>query len=272
MPESFQSEPDRQSGSLSPDAVREKLIGLGENSVRKSYYPQLQEKIRALESKQQELMETVRNLEERETELERAIIEKNVLLREVHHRVKNNLQIIGSLLNLGSDTHETKRRIEAIATVYNLLLQEGHYADLDLRQLLRTVCDNLWLEFNRPDVIVTYELTSTELVVDMDRAVPFTLIVSELVNNALSHGCRDSGGTIRVGLAAAVRGDGEEAKNCLWVEDNGPGLAKNTSSGKEKLGLTLVDMLARQLKASWKLESGQAGQGVRVSLFFPDCC
>ena len=70
-----------------PEEIRTRIIGLGASSARKSYYPQLQEKIRDLERKQLDLMDLVRTLEERETMLEQTVEEKNTLLREVHHRV-----------------------------------------------------------------------------------------------------------------------------------------------------------------------------------------
>jgi len=280
MPEFSRSDPPDDDGLSQSDSVRERIIGLGEGSVRKSYYPQLQEKIRALEAKQRELMAMVGSLKERESELEGLVSEKNVLLREVHHRVKNNLQIIGSLLSLGSDSlmteaeirrfSDTRRRIDTIALVYTQLLNEERFSDLETAQLVRSVGDSLYLEAGLPLVEFSYSLEPSGLMLNMDKAVPFALLVSELISNALHHGCPEGRGRIIVSLKRDRGHVQGRVTELLCIQDSGPGLPKySTEAEGHTMGLKLVDMLAHQLKAEWSLETGSSGFGLRALFWMP---
>lgn len=256
------------------EAVRERIIGLGSGSARKSYYPQLKEKIRDLEAKQLELMETVRTLEERESELERLVDEKEALLKEVHHRVKNNFQIVGSLLNLGlgiaSSSAEarafakTKRRIDVMAMVYGRLLATESFAELELCSLARSVVNALFYEAELREVALAYDLSCVDLRLDVERAIPFALILAEAAGNALEHAYPEGRGELAISLGFARDAPGSVR---LAVEDDGPGprsggLPRSDSS----LGLTLIDALAAQLKAAWRYERRAAGPGLRFVL------
>jgi two-component sensor histidine kinase len=255
-------------------AVRERIIGLGSGSARKSYYPQLKEKIRDLEAKQLELMDTVRTLEERESELERLVDEKEALLKEVHHRVKNNFQVISSLLNLGlglAGSNEeaaafakTKRRIDTMAMVYGQLLAAESFAELELCSLVRNVVNALFYEAGLRDVKLSYDLSCLDLHLSVERAIPLALILAEAASNAFEHAYPSGEGVLAVRLGFAAEAPGTVR---LVVEDDGPG----PSSGglpepDSSLGLTLIEALAAQLKAFWRYERRSEGPGLRFVL------
>lgn len=265
------------SPSPEPDdarAVRERIIGLGSGSASKSYYPQLKEKIRDLEAKQLELMDTVRTLEERESELERLVDEKEALLKEVHHRVKNNFQVIGSLLNLGlglAGSNEeaaafakTKRRIDTMAMVYGQLLAAESFAELELCSLVRNVVNALFYEAELRDVELSYDLSCLDLHLSVERAIPLALILAEAASNALEHAFPTGGGKLAVRLGFANDAPGTIR---LAVEDDGPGpRSGGLPEPDSSLGLTLIEALAAQLKALWRYERRGEGPGLRFVL------
>ncbi|MFH2112945.1 MAG: sensor histidine kinase [Spirochaetota bacterium] len=265
-----------------PEEIRDRIIGLGAGSARKNYYPQLQEKIRDLELKQQELMDLVRTLEERETMLEQLVDEKNALLKEVHHRVKNNFQIMGSLLNLGLDAVssesealafvKTKRRLDSMALVYGQLLQAEHFSEVDLRGLVTQVVNSLYNDARLPGVELLYGMACPDLYQDVDRAIPLTLIVTEVASNAFDHAFPDGKGRLRVRLTEGTVDEADEsgqARHLLEIADDGCGFPGGTMpSLNSSLGLTLIDSLATQLKASWSYGPGMEGRGLGFRLTF----
>ena len=261
------------------DEIRTRIIGLGAGSARKSYYPQLQEKIRDLESKQLELMDLVRTLEEREAMLEQAVDEKNALLREVHHRVKNNFQIIGSLLNLGlgavANNAEarpflvTKQRLDTMAMVYGHLLQADRFSDVNLYELVIQLVDALKCDTDRPGIELSYGMDCADFYVDIEQAIPLALIVNEVASNSFCHAFPDGHGKLTVRIAAVAQDENGGKCRLFELEDNGcgfPGGVMPALSGS--LGLTLIDSLASQLNAIWRYQPGTDDRGLRFSLYF----
>lgn len=266
-------------GEHDAEAKRARIIGLGEGSARKSYYPQLQEKIRDLESKQIKLMDTVRTLEERESELELLVEEKNLLLKEVHHRVKNNFQIIGSLLNLGLGAapseleadafNRTKRRIDTMGMVYGQLLQADRFADVDLCELITQLVNVLYYEANKPSIELAFDMNCPDLYLDVDRAIPLALIVGEATSNALDHAFPDDRGRISVRIKEDVRIEGGMSSHLVELCDDGRGFEGGTMPAHgASLGLTLIDLLSSQLKARYAFDTPPGGKGTRFSLYF----
>ncbi|HAE20870.1 MAG TPA: sensor histidine kinase [Spirochaetaceae bacterium] len=272
------SSPEHSEGS-DAEAQRAKIIGLGAGSARKSYYPQLQEKIRDLESKQLTLMDTVRTLEERESELELLVEEKNLLLKEVHHRVKNNFQIIGSLLNLGLGSisseleaaafSRTKRRIDTMGMVYGQLLQADRFADVDLCELVTQLVNALYYDAGKPSVELAFDMSCPDLFLDVDRAIPLALIVSEAASNSFDHGFPDGRGRLRVSLKEGAREESGTLYHLVELCDDGPGFdIGGLPPPGSSLGLMLIDLLASQLKALYAFDTPPGGKGTRFSLFF----
>ena len=205
---------------------------------------------------------------QRQGQLETALHEREIFLKEIHHRVKNNLQLVSSMLHLQADAVENEEvrkaflpaqnRVRAIALLYGQLLQSGQMADVQLDSYLRAVTDTLATLNLQVDV----RLQAEPVTLHIDRAIPCGLIVNELVTNSIEHafpGGRD--GTVTVGLQR-----GPEAQLILSVQDNGVGLPQTPLRvGKPSLGLELVNALAAQLGGS---VSFAGGAGTRVEIRF----
>jgi two-component sensor histidine kinase len=206
-----------------------------------------------------------------EAALRRAVTEREALLKELHHRVKNNLQVIMSLLEMQADTAahpealsslaEARHRVAAIAAMHELLYQTGAFSEIDFSLYTRRLVAHV-VSFYQKDARVQVSVVGDDITVDLARAVPIGLLLNELVSNACKHAfAGDSDGEIEIRLQAVETGIQ------LQVRDTGLGLPAGfdhrTSS---TLGLQLVDMLAKQLGGSVSFESTG---GTTVHLFVP---
>jgi PAS domain S-box-containing protein len=182
------------------------------------------------------------------SERKQAETQQRVLVRELNHRVKNNMQMLQSLLRMS--TRQTKddearkvledatNRIAAMAAAQQVLYGSTAANRFSAAEFLDAVCEAAQQAFP-PNLKIVREVASGEL--DNDDAMPLALILNELLTNAAKYGCDGRGESqIRVGLA---NGDGFE----LYVEDDGPGFDLQSVSGRSS-GLKLVQLLARQLR------------------------
>lgn len=211
------------------------------------------------------LLATNANLEalvrDRTQHLNRALAEKTAYFREVHHRVKNNLQIISSLARLqerhGESSDTLERRIQAMALVHELLYARAEATDLDVADYVIRLCSALEGASGYRN---TCHVTAEKAPIDLERAVPFALILSEAVSNAYKH-ARPSGDRLRIDVHFRREG----GDYVLTVSDNGAE-AVATKSGKRGFGNKLVTALAQQLWGEVQLGSGA---GAAFSLRFP---
>lgn len=211
-------------------------------------------------------------LERREAELYRALADKELLLREMNHRVKNSLQLIASMLSLpgvhSTDPElrrhlaEARTRVLTVARVHERLYRTDRIASVEFAQYLRDLCDEIAAtlpEGKRHSLVVDAE--PGEL--PMAQAVPFALIANELVTNAVKYAYPDgSGGVIKVHF-----GWGANGGRRLEVIDHGIGLPKGfdlETSGS--LGMRLVRALAQQLRGRLEIERGMPGVRFAVSI------
>lgn len=205
--------------------------------------------------------------------LRESIREKEAMLQEIHHRVKNNLQVITSLLNLQAERIkepsarsvflESQNRVRAMALVHETLYGSESLARVELPRYLGRLCDSLLQTFGGNDrVYLERDIDPIEL--DLDRALPIGLITSELVSNALKYAFpSDQKGLIRVVLK-----DGGNSDYLLIVSDNGVGLPKDFDpESLSSLGLYLVRVLTRQIRAT--LEIGRDQVGTTFTLRLP---
>jgi PAS domain S-box-containing protein len=209
-----------------------------------------------------------------EAELRNALRVKEALLKEVHHRVKNNLQVISSLLRLegarmqGSESKgvlvEMRNRIRSMAILHETLYRSDNLALVDLSVYLRQVATQLIRSQTSNQRMPELHLKLESLAVDIDRAIPCGLILNELISNVLKHAFPEG----RTGsIIASLHPEKAGGFWLLSVEDNGIGfpagfdLAKTTS-----LGLQLVDDLSRQIQGSMALHSSA---GSRIEIRFP---
>ena len=193
--------------------------------------------------------------------------EKELLLKEIHHRVKNNLQVISSLLDLQtrniedqgalSAIEDGQNRVKAMALIHQKLYQNEDIGTISFEEYSRQLIGQIASLFpHGSDVQVEVDKSDAQL--DIDTAVPLGLILNELLTNAYKYGFASlpSGqGKIRVSLAP----QSEEGSYLLTVKDNGPGLPEDFEIRRAKsLGLRLVRRLSRQLygKADYSYEGG----------------
>lgn len=206
--------------------------------------------------------------------LENALREKTVLLNELHHRVKNNLQIIASLLNLQAShagdprleamLNESQSRVKAMALTHQLLYERKDYSRVDLGEYLERLIQLLIGSYRTESKRITLRCTHPEapLYLDLERAIPCGLVANELVTNSFKHAFPNAqSGEIIVDLQAL-----EDQQAVLVVADNGIGLPEGFSlESVTSLGLQLVPLLVDQLGG---VLAAEAGQGARFVLRF----
>lgn len=200
---------------------------------------------------------------ESEAQLRAAVTEKEVLLKEIHHRVKNNLQVISSLLNLQAEYMDdpqaldafadSQYRIKSIALVHEHLYQSENLAQIDFGKYLHHLVNDLLRSYGHRARAVSVQINISEpanptqaIWLDIQTALPCGLIVQELVSNALKHAFPNGrAGQIWVELQA------NEPELVLRVSDDGLGLPKDLAFQQtESLGLQLVNMLTLQLNGN----------------------
>lgn len=202
--------------------------------------------------------------------LERSLAEKSVLLREVHHRVKNNLQIVASLLRLnegsssGDPLHAAEHRIGSIALVHDVLTRSEDLAHVDLSTYVEALVENLRDCVGIPGRDITLEHACDPIELALDAAVPVGLVLNEAISNALEHAFPHGSGSVRV---EGRRADGGEV--ALTVRDDGCGLPASVDPAHPRtLGLQLIRELCQQVGGRVAIRSAP-GEGVRVHLTLP---
>ena len=345
------------------DSIREKIIGLGEQSIRKSYYPELQQRISELERFRALLDETndaiflsevssgkfadfnnsaceqlgyspqklsemsvqdiissgeiegmkhivdnlvegrqfknrltvetflkrqdnslinveinislvcfsdddyivmvARDITERkefENALKSSIKEKEVLIREIHHRVKNNMQIISSLLNLqkqyvhdeeaGNVLLESQNRVKSMAMIHEKLYQTQNFSEINFGDYITSLVDDLFSSYGSYSRRIKKKMIFDEIMLGLETAIPCGLIISELVTNTLKYAFPNQmEGEFRIEMYEI------DGFYHLIISDNGVGIPPNLNFEKtETLGLVLVDSLVNQLEGTVELE------------------
>jgi two-component sensor histidine kinase len=214
---------------------------------------------------------TIKNIEiEKQKEvIQTSLGEKETLLREIHHRVKNNLQIISSLLNIQSENisdpsvissiREGQSRVQAMSLIHQNLYQSEHLNNVDIENYLKQLVVYLSEMFAKEGKEVTVEVEANNINFDIDTAIPLGLIVNELVSNAYKYAFeQQDSGKIKIGIKALNDEDYE-----LHVDDDGKGLPSDFNPAKSKsLGLKLVNILSRQLRGKFSSESSKGASFV----------
>lgn len=192
-------------------------------------------------------------------QLQRTVRQKELLVREVQHRVANSLQLVSSFLMLQRralknpdarhDLEEASRRIHALAHIHRRLYSAGEEERVDFANYLREFCREL-VDATAPHTVTCSVAGPADLWLPQDKVVPLALIVNELVTNALEHGLsgRNDG---RITIALERRGDDRIA---LTASDNGTGLPDEFDpDAAQSLGLSIVRALTAQIKGSLQL-------------------
>ncbi|MCO5167966.1 MAG: PAS domain S-box protein [Planctomycetes bacterium] len=206
-----------------------------------------------------------------ETRLRSSLQEKEVLLKEIHHRVKNNLQIVSSMLNLQLEQlsdpkalelfKESQARVRSIALFHEKLYQSRDLARVDVAEYLRGLATGLFATYGVSPERIALAIEAEDVPLGVDAAISCGLIVNELVSNVLKHAFPDRAGRVRVRL----RREGDEV--ALEVEDDGVGIPEEVDlRAPGTLGLRLVCILTEQVRGRISLD--RRG-GARLSIRFP---
>jgi two-component sensor histidine kinase len=188
--------------------------------------------------------------------------QQEILLREVHHRIKNNLQIISSLLDIQAssveDPHiaemflDVQNRVISMALIHETLYQSGDLRMVNFGVYVRSLAEQIFRSYNVPRQRIALQIRADEVMLDTKQAVPCGLILNELVSNCLKHAFPDArGGEIRIELRADAA-----PRVTMIVRDTGIGFPAGVdSSHPQTLGLQLVHSLTEQLGGRLDVES-----------------
>ena len=198
--------------------------------------------------------------------------EKDLLLREIHHRVKNNLQVVSSLLRLQASAHEdpalshalqeAQERVQAIALIHQKLKHAPNISRLDLPAYVQSLVERLVRSYASVPALIDLQVQVTDVDIGPDAPVPFGLILNELVANALQHAFPPGeGGSLDIEIRPEVNG-----WISLRVADSGRGLPDAVELDRGGLGFQLVQALTEQLGGTLELERRR---GASFLLSFP---
>jgi len=212
------------------------------------------------------------DLEGLNTRLLGALQERDVLLREIHHRVKNNMQVIASLLSIQSNSvapelrpyfHDNMQRIRAMARIHESLYASDNLSQVDFASYLASLCDDLKRSFGAGERVAV-EIDGPALSFPIDTATPLGLLLSEVISNSLKHGYpNDATGRIRIGI------DVDEKTTTFVVRDDGAGIPPDLDLATDRsMGLRLIRILAQQLGATYAYERTVEG-GTLFRLVLP---
>ena len=196
------------------------------------------------------------------------MVEKELLLKEVHHRVKNNMQVISSLLNMQADAQEdlvlsnllgeSQQRIKSMSLIHESLYQSDDLLEINFEDYIRTLATGLCRFYTIPGVEVQLDIVVDEVALGLDTAVPCGLIINELISNALKHGFNDHSGRAAVIDVHFVKDQGQFR---LRISDNGAGLPKDFDLSRSgSMGMEIVDILTQQLEGSLSYQSNAGAQ------------
>jgi len=231
-----------------------------------------------------EIIRDVTDRKQAEEKIKTALDEKEVLLKETHHRIKNNLQIVSSLLNLQSVTttddltltmfKETQDRIRSIAFLHELLYQSENHEQIKLSLYVHKLVQNLMCSYGITKDLINLGYDVDDVLLEIDTAIPCGLVINELVSNTLKYAFPNVNNPdqnqikIENKIDISIRNNNENLVT-LTYSDNGIGLPPNIDIRDAKtLGLQLINALTEQLDGSLRYES-KSDFGTSFTISFP---
>ncbi len=219
-----------------------------------------------------ELLTARHNLYRSQAEIEIRIAEKETLLKELHHRVKNNLQTVSSLLSLQSKNtgnpelktmvKSSQNRIMAMALIHEMIYVRHNITAIEFRHYVRELTEYLIKSVESKDKTVEINIDMPEVKLDIDTAIPLGLLMNEVITNSLKYGVTENGkGAIDIRLRADI----DTNYYMLDISDNGIGFSKEVDFENAKsLGLQLIHNLTRQLQGSVQRMDTQRGTNYHI--------
>lgn len=254
------------------ELVRQKNIKLKEaNDEILRHQEIVRERSNQIESTNRELKEEIVERHRAEGQLKEALAEKEVLLKEIHHRVKNNLNVVASLLGLQSDLvvnakdrellQEAKNRVITMARIHEKLYQSKNLADIEFGDYIRGVATQLFHAYNYGNA--SLQISAEKIKFGVDTAIPCGLIINELISNSLKYAFPDGAhGMVFIEVRLTPSREYE-----VIVGDTGIGFPPSIDFRvTDTMGMTLITTLVRQLRGTIELESGN---GTKFIIRFP---
>lgn len=219
------------------------------------------------------VFEDITDRKRQEQQLKESLSEKEVLLKEVHHRVKNNMQVISSILNLQSSyirdpgalqmLRESQDRIKSMSFIHESLYQSATLSRVNFAEYVTNLSKNLYYSYVRPEGGIELNFDLDEVYLNLDTSIPCGLIINELLSNAMKYAFKGlNNGTITVKLKD------KQNKKELTISDDGVGLPKEYSvEDSETLGLQLVHTLVSQVGGTLSVSTEK---GTTFTLLFEE--
>ena len=219
----------------------------------------------------------VRDITERqqaEEHIRAALQEKEVLLKEIHHRVKNNMQVISSLLNLQAALlpdensrmmfRESRQRIRAMALIHERLYQSKNLMRIRFNEYVSPLVHDLYSSYGGPNPRIEFRFDIADVQLELDTAIPCGLIINELVSNAIKYAFPEGSGTVLIQLQRAPKHSYE-----LIIQDDGIGIPEDLEIVQlDSLGLQLVEGLVEE-QLDGVLDLDRDSPGTRWIIHFP---
>jgi two-component sensor histidine kinase len=209
-------------------------------------------------------------LEKKNLELERTISDKEILLKELHHRVKNNLQIVSSLLNLSDPNDQSlsellkssQNRIHALALLHENIYKSDNFKIIDVGKYIDRLVNDLKNAYSNWNIEMYIKYPGHPVFLEMNIISPLGLILNELITNCIKHAFDTSGLRI-ITISISM----EAGKTKLKIKDNGKGIPDNINlQNPSSLGLKLVRGLINQINASISYRSSDAGTEITIKI------
>lgn len=217
------------------------------------------------------LQKALTNNKEKNESLKTALEENKLIFNEIHHRVKNNLQLISSLIDIQSDNitdkkaykalMETKSRVYSIALIHQKLYQEDKIAKVNMRDYFTELIEQINVIHQETVSNVQYKLHIDDIEMELDTAVPLGLITNELLTNAFKHAFKKHSNPV---IEFNLETDKDNFK--LSFKDNGKGIPEGTLENSKGFGIQLMNMLVSQLHG--ELESQNTPNGLLTTVKF----
>ena len=203
--------------------------------------------------------EDITKLKQSEIKIKKSLDEKETLLREIHHRVKNNLQIIASLLHLQESTvndgelanilKESESRVKSMAIVYDKLYQSPNFTDINFKKYIEKLVYDILYTYGIKKGTIKAQMDIEDILLNIDTAIPLGLIINELITNSVKYAFPQKQGNITIQLKSLPK------KMEITIADDGIGIPEDINlENPETLGLQLLNNLVEQIEGTIKLD------------------